>query len=46
MIVAASVTVAQLIMLKGPIAKREIIECTTVTKKKKKREGRVGWRNQ
>lgn len=38
MTVAASVTVAQLIMLKGPTLKREVSEGTTRIKKKMKAE--------
>lgn len=38
MTVAASVTVAQLNMLKGPTLKKEVSECNTRIKKKKKRK--------
>lgn len=37
MTVAASVTVAQLNMLKGPTLKKEVSECNTKIKKKKKK---------
>lgn len=40
MTVAASVTVAQLIMLKGPTLKNEVSEGTARIKKEKKKKGR------
>ena len=47
MTVAAPVTVAQLVLLKGPTVKSTVSECTTMIEKKKKRKAEwVGGTNE